>query len=47
MPPALGLFSTITGWPRDFSMAWARVRATVSVGPPAENGTTMVTGLVG
>src|SRR3990170_8553495 len=47
MPPALGRFSTITVWPSGLPMAWARMRATVSVGPPAANGTTIETLRVG
>src|SRR5688572_6957593 len=47
MPPALGRFSTITVCPRGLPMACATTRATVSVGPPAANGTSMLTLRVG
>src|SRR5712691_2552373 len=47
MPPALGLFSTITVWPRGLAIDCASTRATVSVGPPAAYGTSMVMFLVG
>src|SRR5687768_64461 len=47
MPPALGLFSTITVSPSGLVMACATTRATVSVGPPAANGTSMLTLRVG
>src|SRR5213075_3042906 len=47
MPPALGRFSTITVWPIGFSIACATTRATVSVGPPAAYGTSMLTLCVG
>ena len=47
MVPAPVLFSTITGWPRRLPRGSARVRAMMSVAPPGENGTTMVTGLLG
>jgi hypothetical protein len=39
--------STTTGCPRLFVIRSAMIRAIVSVGPPAENGTTIVTGRVG
>src|SRR5882672_10383443 len=42
MPPALGRFSTITVWPSGLSIACATTRATVSVGPPAAYGTSML-----
>src|SRR3954462_12367584 len=47
MPPALGRFSTITVWPSGLSIACAMTRATVSVGPPAAYGTSMLTLWVG
>ena len=47
VPPAPPTFSTITVWPSDFDITPASVRATVSVGPPATKGTTIVTGLAG
>ena len=46
-PPAPGLFSTINGLPNRFSRCGAAKRARMSPAPPAANGTTMVTGLVG
>ena len=46
-PPAPALFSTITGWPRRGVSFSAMMRATVSVEPPAENGTTSLMGLAG
>ena len=47
MPPALGRFSTTIVWPRGLPIACAITRATVSVGPPAAYGTSMVMFLVG
>src|SRR5436309_14916579 len=47
MPPALGRFSTMIVWPRGLPIACAMTRATVSVGPPAAYGTSMVMFLVG
>src|SRR5688500_19913845 len=47
MPPALGRFSTITVWPSGLVIACATTRATVSVGPPAAYGTSMVMFRVG
>src|SRR5256885_14936836 len=47
MPPALGLFSTMIVWPSGFAIDCATTRATVSVGPPAAYGTSMVMFLVG
>src|SRR6267378_3497098 len=47
MPPALGRFSTMIVWPRGLLIACAMTRATVSVGPPAAYGTSMVMFLVG
>src|SRR5207244_7247383 len=47
MPPALGRFSTMIVWPRGLPIACATTRATVSVGPPAAYGTSMVMVLVG
>src|SRR5947207_12412777 len=47
MPPALGRFSTMIVWPRGLPIACAMTRATVSVGPPAAYGTSMVMALVG
>src|SRR3989442_8406533 len=47
MPPALGRFSTMIVWPRGLPIACAMTRATVSVGPPAAYGTSMVMVLVG
>src|SRR5690606_26070767 len=45
--PAPGLFSTITGCPRDLDNSSPSARARTSVVPPAENGTTKLTGLAG
>ena len=47
VPPAPVTFSTTTGWPRSFAMPSATMREITSVGPPAENGTTIVTGRLG
>src|SRR5262245_32536552 len=47
MLPAPGTFSTITGWPMSSDSRAAMMRAEVSTGPPAANGTTMVTGRLG
>src|SRR4051812_23932062 len=47
LPPAPVTFSTTTVCPRLFVIRSATIRAIVSVGPPAENGTTTVTGRVG
>src|SRR5216684_2665369 len=47
LPPAPVTFSTTTVWPRPLVMRSAMMRAMVSVGPPAENGTTMLSGRVG
>jgi hypothetical protein len=44
VPPAPVTFSAITGWPSDVFMRSATRRATMSVMPPAANGTIMVTG---
>src|SRR5262245_20549506 len=44
LAPAPVMFSTITGWPSDTRMRSERMRANVSVGPPAGNGTMRVTG---
>src|SRR4029079_12142138 len=47
LPPAPSVLSISTGWPRGFLMRSPMMRARVSVGPPAENGTKIVTGLDG
>jgi hypothetical protein len=48
VPPAPPTFSTMMLWPPSgLRIASARSRATLSVGPPAANGTTIVTGLSG
>src|SRR3954469_7994504 len=47
LPPAPVTFSTTTVWPRLLIMRSAMMRPMVSVGPPAEKGTTIVTGLAG
>ena len=44
LAPAPVTFSTITVWPSDVRMRSANMRASVSFGPPAGNGTMMVTG---
>jgi hypothetical protein len=43
-PPAPDTFSMTIGWPSDVFMRSVRMRASVSVGPPAGNGTIMVIG---
>src|SRR5262249_34719302 len=47
VPPAPSLFSTTTDWPSVLLIDAAIERPTTSVGPPAANGTTSVTGRVG
>src|SRR6266850_6931668 len=47
LPPAPVTFSTTTVCPRLFVIRSAMMRAIVSVGPPAENGTTIATGRAG
>jgi hypothetical protein len=47
VPPAPPTFSTTICWPRSFDIASATRRVTVSVGPPAANGTTTVIGRSG
>src|SRR5712691_1801213 len=47
VPPAPVTFSTTTCWPKIFDIGPATSRATVSDGPPAWNGATMVTNRVG
>src|SRR6266511_1743560 len=47
MPPAPLTFSTITDWPSSLRNPSATTRAITSDDPPAPNGTTIVTGLVG
>src|SRR6185369_9700074 len=47
LPPAPGLFSTITGWPSAFESGSAMVRATRSGVEPPGNPTRMRTGLTG
>ncbi len=47
MPAAPAAFSTMTRWPSDAVRRSAITRATMSVGPPAPNGTMMVIGLLG
>src|SRR5258708_38135863 len=46
-PPPPGMFSMMTCWPSVSPSAGCRMRASVSIGPPAANGTTMVTGRTG
>jgi hypothetical protein len=43
-PPAPLTLSTITGTPSDARIGSLKMRASTSTGPPAGNGTTMVTG---
>src|SRR5262245_32573041 len=40
-------FSTMMGWPSDIRMPSLKTRPSVSVGPPAGNGTIIVMGCVG
>src|SRR5262249_40785224 len=47
VPPAPLGFSTTTCWPRTSLSPWARMRPATSLGPPAANGTTRVSGRVG
>src|SRR5262249_44935397 len=47
MPPAPATFSTTTCWPRMSLKRAARMRPSVSTGPPAAQGTTMVTARLG
>ena len=47
MPAAPAAFSTMTRWPSVAVRRSAITRATMSVGPPAPNGTMMVIGLLG
>src|SRR5215475_5398475 len=47
MPPAPPTFSTIICWPSRSESDVARIRPIESIGPPAANGTTRVTGRVG
>ena len=44
VPDAPVTFSMMTGCPSDFRIGSLRVRASVSTGPPAPNGTIRVTG---
>ncbi len=44
LAPAPVMFSTTTDWPSDVRMRSPRMRASVSVGPPAGNGTIIVIG---
>ena len=46
LPPAPGLLSTVTGWPRAAHLS-ASTRASVSGAPPGGNVTTILIGLVG
>ena len=47
MPPPPGTFSMMICWPSVSPSAGCRMRASVSIGPPAANGTTMVIGRFG
>ena len=46
-PPAPARFSITTGWPSSVANLSPRMRAKVSAGPPAGNGTTNLMALVG
>ena len=46
-PPAPARLSTVTGCPMDSLIFWATKRATISVVPPAGNGTIILMGLEG
>ena len=45
--PAPVTFSTMMGWPSDIRMPSLKIRPSVSVGPPAGNGTIIVMGCEG
>src|SRR5262249_55298551 len=47
VPPAPLGFSTTTCWPSTSLSPWARMRPATSLGPPAANGTTRVSGRLG
>jgi hypothetical protein len=47
VPAAPATFSITTVWPRLAVMRSPMTRATMSVGPPAANGTTIVIGRLG
>ena len=47
VPAAPVTLSMMICWPRSLLMRSPTMRAITSVGPPAENGTIMVIGLVG
>src|SRR5262249_6626954 len=47
LPPAPGLFSTATGWPRILVISLAVARVAMSTAPAGVNGTTMRIGLDG
>jgi len=47
VPEAPVTFSIRTGWPSDIRIGSISVRAKVSTGPPAPNGTISVIGRVG
>ena len=47
VPPAPPTFSITIDWPSDFDIASVTMRATISLGPPAGNGTTTVIACVG
>src|SRR5262245_7422008 len=47
LPPAPGLFSTVTGWPRIFCISLAVARVAMSTAPAGVNGTTMRIAFVG
>ncbi len=47
MPPAPGMLSTTSCWPSSSDIRGVMMRPTTSIGPPAANGTTIVTGRAG
>ena len=47
LPPAPGLLSTVTGWPKLFVSSMAMAREAMSTAPPAGNGQIRRMGLLG
>ena len=47
LPPAPGLFSTVTGWPMDFASSRPIARAVMSTPPPGGKGQIMRIGFEG
>ena len=47
MPPPPGWFSMTMVWPSASANVGCRMRASASIGPPAANGTTIVSGRLG